>query len=85
MGSNNNNNNDMARQLFTQTLNILKDSPNDYVNFGERFGLVDEQKHLYTADRYWWSIVLNDTPYTQGDQTLAGCTSRHDLKRARYE
>ena len=70
--------------LMNQVINDLESLPLKYEEFYNKIGVHPGfPKENFTRVRYWFMSVLEDTPYTQGIQELAGWNSADDLKKAR--
>ena len=70
--------------LMNQVINDLESLPLKYEEFYNKIGVHPGfPKENFTRVRYWWMNVLEDSPYTQGIQELAGWNSADDLKKAR--
>jgi len=71
--------------LMNQVINDLESLPLKYEEFYKDNGWLDDAPNPenFTRVRYWWMNVLEDSPYTQGIQELAGWNSADDLKKAR--
>ena len=67
-----------AREAFKPTLKQLRDKPEMY------YKNINGQGHRDQLHDYWF-MMLKDTPYTIGEQTLMDRTSLEDIRRARGE
>ncbi len=71
-------------KLMNQVINDLESLPKEFEQFYNKIGVHPGfPKENFTRVRYWFMSVLEDTPYTQGIQELAGWNSADDLKKAR--
>tara|TARA_R110000824_G_scaffold76743_4_gene194390 strand:+ start:836 stop:1099 length:264 start_codon:yes stop_codon:yes gene_type:complete len=73
------------KKKLTPIIKILEDEPLEF----EIEGQADERLRKrgwtrnFVRERYWFMMILNDTPYTQGEINLAGWNSQDDANRAR--
>ena len=82
----------LHREQFQETLRVLKEEPfafeqrcierGDVAYWSSKPCFHPEN---FKKERYWFMIVLKDTPYTQGLCEFAGWNARDDVKVARGE
>jgi len=60
---------------LAECIHALTYLPQEFEDFG--------QDDIYCKERYWFMIVLKDTPFTRGEVNLAGWNSKDEADHAR--